>query len=97
MKQNLESNFLKYFFNMAFPSHYQMKNSLPFQHIFVSDTCTVADLRGREGLNSFNFMQFLEKFGRKSYVGTPVGGLAPPPQGNPGSATDVYMRIAFTY
>ena len=57
----------------------------------------VSDLRGggggREGCtpppggpNSFNFMQFLGNLA-KSYVGAPPGELAPPPRGNPGSAT----------
>ena len=44
------------------------------------------DARAR-GPNSFNFMQFFGKFG-KSYVGAPRV-LAPPHQGNPGSATDM--------
>ena len=59
----------------------------------------VADLRGGArdarppaGPNSFNFMQFLGKFGKivcwQSYVGTILGELAPPPRGNPGSATE---------
>ena len=38
------------------------------------------------GPNSFNFMQFWEIVA-KSYVGVPPGELAPPPRGNPGSAT----------
>ena len=38
------------------------------------------------GPNSFNFMQFLGKFG-KIILAPPPGELAPPPQGNPGSAT----------
>ena len=38
------------------------------------------------GPNSFNFMQFLEKFG-KITCWRPPGELAPPPQGKPGSAT----------
>ena len=45
----------------------------------------MADLRG--GPNSFNFMQFLGKFG-KIVCWRPPGELAPPPRGNPGSATD---------
>ena len=36
--------------------------------------------------NSFNFMQFLGKYG-KIVCWRPPGALAPPPQGNPGSAT----------
>ena len=38
------------------------------------------------GPNSFNFMQFLGKFG-KIVCWRPPGELAPPPRGNPGSAT----------
>ena len=38
------------------------------------------------GPNSFNFMQFLGKFG-KIVCWRPPGELASPPQGNPGSAT----------
>ena len=45
----------------------------------------MADLRG--GPNSFNFIVFWEKLA-KSYVGASPGELAPPPRGNPGSATD---------
>ena len=29
----------------------------------------------------------------KSYVGAPPGELAPPPRGNPGSATDIFICI----
>ena len=39
-----------------------------------------------EGPNSFNFMQFLGNFG-KIVCWCPPGELAPPPRGNPGSAT----------
>ena len=52
----------------------------------------VADLRGGardsrpRGPNSFNFMQFLGKYG-KIVCWRPPGELAPPPQGNPGSVT----------
>ena len=53
----------------------------------------VADLRGAQGIcappggpNSFNFMQFMGKFG-KIICWRPPGELAPPPRGNPGSAT----------
>ena len=38
------------------------------------------------GPNSFNFMQFLGKFG-KIVCWHPPGELVPPPQGNPGYAT----------
>ena len=38
------------------------------------------------GPNSLNFMQFLGKFGKIVYW-RPPGELAPPPRGNPGSAT----------
>ena len=55
----------------------------------------VADLRrGREGRppvgpNSFNFMQFLGKFGKIVCwrPPPPPGELVPSPRGNPGSAT----------
>ena len=53
---------------------------------------TVADLHSKildappRGPNSFNFMQFLGKFG-KIVCWRPPGELAPPPRGNPGSAT----------
>ena len=56
----------------------------------------VADLRGARGTrappggpNSFNFMQFLGKFG-KIVCWRPPGELAPPPWGNPGSATGIF-------
>ena len=54
----------------------------------------VADLRGcardappRGCPNSFNFMQFLGKFGKIVCWRPPRGELAPLPRGNPGSAT----------
>ena len=50
----------------------------------------MADLRGARGPNSFNFMQFLGKFG-KIVCWRPPGKLAPPPRGNPGSATVDYI------
>ena len=43
------------------------------------------------GPNSFNFMQFLGKFG-KIVCWRPPGELAPPPRGNPGSATDIIQH-----
>ena len=51
----------------------------------------VADLGGARdvhprGPNSFNFIQFLRKFG-KILCWRPPGKLAPSPWGNPGSAT----------
>ena len=53
----------------------------------------MADLRGARGMhappggpNSFNFMQFLGKFG-KIVCWRPPGELVPPPRRNPGSAT----------
>ena len=61
----------------------------------------VADLRGRKGRappwgpNSFNFMQFWELLA-KWYVGAPRE-LAPPPRGNPGSATDRVHRKWFSH
>ena len=56
----------------------------------------VADLHSKildarppsRGPNSFNFMQFLGKFG-KIVCWRPPGELAPPPRGNPGSATEM--------
>ena len=73
--------------------------TIPYFVIFLKETheikknivpIAVADLRGaREtppGPNSFNFMQFLGKFG-KFVCWRPPGELAPPPRGNPGSAT----------
>ena len=66
-------------------------------HLVVQDLSfylfTVADLRGARGHrppgpNSFNFMQFLEKFGKiVCWRPPPRGELVPPPRGNPGSAT----------
>ena len=53
-------------------------------------------LRGAPPLpNSFNFMQFWENLA-KSYVGAspPPGELAPPPWGNPGSATEFHNALA---
>ena len=44
------------------------------------------------GPNSFNFIQFLGKFGKIIYRRPPSpGGCAPPPRGNPGSATEYYL------
>ena len=40
------------------------------------------------GPNSFNFMQFLRNFG-KIICWRPPGELAPPPRGNPRSATEI--------
>ena len=40
--------------------------------------------------NSFNFMQFLGKYG-KIVCWRPPGELAPPPRGNPGSATAIVV------
>ena len=54
----------------------------------------VADLRGGArdahppgGPNSLNFNQLLGKFGKIICWRPPPGELAPPPRGNPGSAT----------
>ena len=44
------------------------------------------------GPNSFNFVQFLGKFG-KIVCWRPPGELAPPPRGNPGSATAKYRYL----
>ena len=57
----------------------------------------MADLRGARpsrppGPNSFNFMQFLGKFG-KIVCWHPPGELAPPLPGNPGSATDLVLIL----
>ena len=41
-----------------------------------------------QGRNSFNFMQFLGKFG-EIVCWRPPGELAPPSRGNPGSATAI--------
>ena len=43
------------------------------------------------GPNSFNFMQFLGNFG-EIVCWRPPGELAPPPRGNPGSATEMSNR-----
>ena len=40
------------------------------------------------GPNSFNLMQFLRNFGKIVCRSPPSGELAPPPRGNPGSATE---------
>ena len=46
------------------------------------------------GPNSFNFMQFLGKFGKIVCWRPPSPGeLAPPPRGNPGSATDTMIVL----
>ena len=51
----------------------------------------MADLRGGGrrpcAAHSLNFMQFLGKFGKFVCWRPPPGELAPPPRGNPGSAT----------
>ena len=58
------------------------------------DNIAMADLGGHEGPvppprpNSFNFMQFWGKFGKIICWRPPTGELAPPPQGNPGSAIE---------
>ena len=46
------------------------------------------------GPNSFNFMQFLGKYG-KIVCWRPPGELAPTPRGNPGSATYVHIFFIF--
>ena len=48
-------------------------------------------------INSFDFMQFLEKFGKiVCWRPPPLGELAPPPRGNPGSASAVfYVGISY--
>ena len=60
----------------------------------------LADHRGARrtppgGPNSFNFMQFLGKFG-KIVRWRPPGEMASPPRGNPGSATG-YLETLFIY
>ena len=61
-------------------------------YIPLANILPVADLRGARGTcppggqNSFNFMQFWGQFG-KIVCWRPPGELAPPPRGNPGSAT----------
>ena len=50
--------------------------------------------RPPRGQNSFNFMQFLGKFD-KFVCWRPPGELAPPPRGNPGSATaTIYLNTS---
>ena len=44
------------------------------------------------GPNSFNFMQFLGNFG-KIVCWRPPWGVAPPPRGNPGSATECICNL----
>ena len=62
----------------------------------------MADLRGGardarpRGPNSFNFMQFLGKFG-EIVCWRPPGKLGPPPRGNPGSGSDNDHRNYFLY
>ena len=69
-------------------------------HLFYD--LSVADLRGgardarAPGPNSFNFMQFLGKFG-KIICWRPLGELAPPPWGNPGSATAYDDLMTYLY
>ena len=49
---------------------------------------------GARDPNSFNFMQFLGKFGKIVCWRPPSAGeLAPPPRGNPGSATEMDLFI----
>ena len=63
--------------------------------ILVTLTCSGGSKGGARdahppgGPNCFNFMHFLGKFG-KIVCWCPPGELAPPPRGNPGSATDLY-------
>ena len=58
---------------------------------------TLADLEGARGTrappgpNSFNFMQFLGAFGKIVCWRPLPRELAPPPRGNPGSATECYQ------
>ena len=68
--------------------------SKSFQHISVADLHSkILDVPPSPGgPNSFNFMQFLGNFG-KIVCWRPPGELAPPPRGNPGSAT-VYVFIS---
>ena len=73
-----------------------------YPKIFNFHALSVADLRGTRGMraplhpwgpNSFNFMQFLGKFGKiVCWRPPPPGELASPPWGNPGSATD-YLAV----
>ena len=65
-------------------------------------TLPVADLHSKildahpppGGPSSFNFMQFWGNFG-KIVCCPPPGDLAPPPRGNPGSATDYLPANSF--
>ena len=83
------------------PSRSATDDVTPLMHSYIqtdkhTDRSTqrqaVTDLRGREGCtppwgsNSFNFMQFFGKIGKIICWHLP-GDLAPPPRGNPGSAT----------
>ena len=52
----------------------------------------ILDARPPGGPNSFNFMQFLGKFG-KIVCWRPPGELAPPPRGNPRSATGMHYHV----
>ena len=61
----------------------------------LSEPRSVADLRGARGTrappggpNSFDFMQFFGKIWQNRMLVPPSGELVPPPQGNPGSATE---------
>ena len=54
----------------------------------------VRDMRPR-GPNSFNFMQFLRKYGKILCWHPPAEELAPPPRGNPGSVTAKYLPHIF--
>ena len=47
------------------------------------------------GLNSSNIMQFFGKFWQNRMLAPlpPFRGLVPPPQGNPGSTTDFYLKV----
>ena len=51
----------------------------------------LVDLRGRVPRGP-NFMHFLGIFGKILCCRPALGGLAPPPRGNPGSATDIPIR-----
>ena len=54
----------------------------------------ISDARPPPGVQilsiSYSFWENLAK----SYVGAPPGELAPPPRGNPGSATGTWMTLA---
>ena len=85
--------------NISFPLTSKTKIKLILFHITVLSTmiCSHVDCSGGfrgahparappTAQNFLNFMQFFTKFGKNHMLAPPLGGLAPPPTGNPGSA-----------